>query len=117
MQPNHYQQLITSISASLEQGRLQVVQQIHSNLVQTREHIHQHIIEFEQQGNEKAEYGYKVLKRIDKILTQPKDLIKDPYVFEFLELPEHNYRESPFVWISRLKPNPLTHPILDNRSG
>ena len=94
LQTNQYQQLLTSITTRMEQGRHQVAQQIHSNLVQTREHIHQHIIEFEQQSNEKAEYGYKVLNRIDKILVKPRDLIKDPYVFEFLDLPEHNYRES-----------------------
>jgi len=94
LQTNQYQQLLTRITTRMEQGRQQVAQKIHSNLVQTREHINQHIIEFEQQGNEKAEYGYKVLNRIDKILVKPKDLIKDPYVFEFLELPEYNYRES-----------------------
>ncbi|OQX04439.1 MAG: hypothetical protein BWK73_36150 [Thiothrix lacustris] len=94
LQTNQYQQLLTRITTRMEQGRHQVAQKIHSNLVQTREHINQHIIEFEQQDNEKAEYGYKVLNRIDKILAQPKDLIKDPYVFEFLELSERNYRES-----------------------
>jgi predicted nuclease of restriction endonuclease-like (RecB) superfamily len=90
LQHNQYQQLITSITASLEQGRRQAVQRVNSVLVQTYWHIGKHIVEFEQQGNEKAEYGYKVLKQMDKIRAKPKD----PYVFEFLDLPERNYRES-----------------------
>lgn len=192
LQQNHYQQLITSITASLEQGRRQAVQQVNNMLVQTYWHIGKHIIEFEQQGNEKAEYGSNLLAILSRDLRQahgkgfsrrnlldmrrfyliyqnwqsvsanlswshytellsisdslarsfyeqqctrenwsvrelkrqrdsalferlalskdkadilalaqtghaveqPKDLIKDPYVFEFLELPERNYRES-----------------------
>ena len=195
LQPNHYQQLITSISASLEQGRHDAVQQVNSVLVQTYWLIGKHIIEFEQQGNEKSEYGSNLLKQLSgdlnvtygkgfsrsnlqymrlfyvnypncqtltgnlswshytellsisdnlarsfyeqqcarenwsvrelkrqrdsalferlalskdkaevlalvqtgQTVVYPKDLIKDPYVFEFLELPEHNYRESEHV--------------------
>jgi predicted nuclease of restriction endonuclease-like (RecB) superfamily len=192
LQTNQYQQLLTSITTSMEQGRHHTVMQVNSGLVQTYWHIGKHIVEFEQQGNEKAEYGTNLLKQLsrdlnvrygkgfsrsnlqymrllyvnypncqsvsgklswshytellsisdnlarsfyeqqcarenwsvrelkrqrdsalferlalskDKVdilalaqtgqaLSHPKDLIKDPYVFEFLELPEHNYRES-----------------------
>lgn len=192
LQTNPYQQLITSISTRLEQGRREAIQQVNTALVQTYWYIGKHIVEFEQQGNEKAEYGANLLKKLahdltatygrgfsrsnlqymrlmyvnypncqsvsgklswshytellsisddlarsfyeqqcirenwsvrelkrqrdsalferlalskDKTeilalaqtgqaLTQPKDLIKDPYVFEFLDLPERNYAES-----------------------
>jgi len=69
LQHNHYQQLITSITASLEQGRHQAVQQVNSVLVQTYWHIGKHIIEFEQQGNEKAEYGTNLLKQLARDLN------------------------------------------------
>lgn len=192
LQTNPYQQLITSISTRLEQGRREAVQQVNTVLVQTYWHIGKHIVEFEQQGSEKAEYGANLLKKLSRdlnstygkgfsrsnlqymrllyvnypncqsvsgklswshytellslsddlarsfyeqqcirenwsvrelkrqrdsalferlalskdkaeilalaqtgqTLAQPKDLIKDPYVFEFLDLPERNYHES-----------------------
>ena len=187
-----YQQLISNIAASLAQGRTHAVQQVNTILVQTYWQIGKHIVEFEQKGNEKAEYGSRLLQQLahdlkatlgkgfsksnvyfmrqfflayptfqsvsgklgwshytellaisdplarsfyeqqcvkeswsvrelkrqrdsalferlalskDKAailaleqaghqVVQPKDVIKDPYVFEFLELPEQNYRES-----------------------
>lgn len=192
LQTNQYQQLLTRITTRMEQGRYNTVMQVNSGLVQTYWHIGKHIVEFEQQGNEKAEYGTNLLKQLSRDLNathgkgfsrsnlqymrllyvnypicqsvsgklswshytellsisdnlarsfyeqqcasenwsvrelkrqrdsalferlalskdkadilalsqtgqavvQPKDLIKDPYVFEFLDLPEHNYRES-----------------------
>lgn len=192
LQTDSYQQLITSISASFEQGRSGAVQQVNTTLIQTYWLIGKHIVEFEQQGSEKAEYGANLLKKLSRDLTatygrgfsrsnlqymrlmyvnyqncqsvsgklswshytellsisdelarsfyeqqcirenwsvrelkrqrdsalferlalskdkaeilalaqtgqalaQPKDLIKDPYVFEFLDLPERNYAES-----------------------
>jgi predicted nuclease of restriction endonuclease-like (RecB) superfamily len=192
LQTNQYQQLLTSITTRMEQGRYNTVMQVNSSLVQTYWHIGKHIVEFEQQGNEKAEYGTNLLKQLSRDLNathgkgfsrsnlqymrllyvnyptcqsvsgklswshytellsisnnlarsfyeqqcarenwsvrelkrqrdsalferlalskdkaeilalaqtghavaQPKDLIKDPYVFEFLELSERNHRES-----------------------
>ena len=192
LQNTAYQQLIRDIAASLIQGRTQAAQQINTILVQTYWQIGQYIVEFEQKGNEKAEYGSRLIKQLAQDLKttlgkgfsrsnlqymrllylsypncqslsgklgwshytellsisdalarsfyeqqcvqenwsvrelkrqrdsalferlalnkdkpdvlalaqtghqiiQPKDVIKDPYIFEFLELPEHNYREA-----------------------
>lgn len=192
LQNTAYQQLIASISSSLKQGRQQAIQQVNTTLVQTYWLIGKHIVEFEQKGNEKAEYGSRLLQQLasdlkvtfgkgfsrsnlqymrllyvyypncqslsgklswshytellsisdglarsfyeqqcmqenwsirelkrqrdsalferlalskDKAeilalsqaghsVIQPRDVVKDPYVFEFLDLPEHNYRES-----------------------
>lgn len=69
LQTNPYQQLITSISTRLEQGRREAVQQVNTVLVQTYWHIGKHIVEFEQQGSEKAEYGANLLKKLSRDLN------------------------------------------------
>ncbi|MEM8717618.1 MAG: DUF1016 N-terminal domain-containing protein [Cyanobacteria bacterium P01_G01_bin.4] len=187
-----YQQLIKSIGDCLANGQQSAVQQVNRTLVETYWNIGRYIVEFEQQGQEKAEYGSRLLARLSKDLkqrygkgfsksnvhymrlfylrypifqtlsgklswshytellaisddltrsfyeqqcirdnwsvrelkrqknsalfervalskdkaeilalsqqgqmpTEPRDVVKDPYVFEFLELPEQNYRES-----------------------
>jgi len=187
-----YQQLIESIGDCLANGQQSAVRQVNRTLVETYWNIGRYIVEFEQQGQEKAEYGSRLLARLSKDLkqlhgrgfsksnvhymrlfylrypifqtvsgklswshytellaisddlarsfyeqqcirenwsvrelkrqknsalfervalskdkaeiltlaqqgqvpTEPRDVVKDPYVFEFLELPEQNYRES-----------------------
>ena len=187
-----YQQLIKSIGACLTNGQQSAVRQVNRTLVETYWNIGRYIVEFEQQGQEKAEYGSCLLARLSKDLkqrhgkgfsrrnlldmrrlyltypiwqtvsaklswshytellaisddlarsfyeqqcikenwsvrelkrqknsalfervalskdkaeilalakqgqvpTEARDVVKDPYVFEFLELPEQNYRES-----------------------
>ena len=64
LQTNQYQQLLTCITTSMEQGRHHAVMQVNSGLVQTYWHIGKHIVEFEQQGSEKAEYGTNLLKQL-----------------------------------------------------
>ena len=59
-----YQQLISNIAASLAQGRTHAVQQVNTILVQTYWQIGKHIVEFEQKGNEKAEYGSRLLQQL-----------------------------------------------------
>jgi hypothetical protein len=54
----------------LQQGRQQAVQSVNTILVQTYWHIGQHIVEFEQKGNERAEYGSQLFERLSKDLTQ-----------------------------------------------
>ena len=49
---------------------------------------------FERLALSKDKAEILALAQTGQAVVQPKDLIKDPYVFEFLELPEHNYRES-----------------------
>lgn len=63
-----YSELIDKIGSLLQQGRQQAVQSVNTILVQTYWHIGQHIVEFEQKGNEKAEYGSQLFERLSKDL-------------------------------------------------
>ena len=65
-----YSELIDKIGSLLQQGRQQAVQSVNTILVQTYWHIGQHIVEFEQKGNERAEYGSQLLDTLSKDLTQ-----------------------------------------------
>ena len=64
-----YSELITKIGSLLQQGRQQAAQSVNTILVQTYWFIGQHIVEFEQDGNEKAEYGRQLFERLSKDLT------------------------------------------------
>jgi len=64
-----YNKLITHIGDLLQKGRQQAVQSVNTILVQTYWLIGQHIVEFEQKGNERAEYGSQLFERLSKDLT------------------------------------------------
>ncbi|MBX9806637.1 MAG: PDDEXK nuclease domain-containing protein [Flavobacteriaceae bacterium] len=64
-----YSELIDTIGSLLQQGRQQAAQSVNAILVQTYWYIGQHIVEFEQKGNEKAEYGSQLFERLSKDLT------------------------------------------------
>lgn len=64
-----YQQLITQIGSLLQNGRQQAAQTVNTILVQTYWHIGQHIVEYEQKGNQRAEYGTQLFERLSKDLT------------------------------------------------
>ena len=65
-----YEKLITQIGSLLRNGRQQAHQSVNTILVQTYWHIGQHIVEFEQKGNERAEYGAQLFERLSKDLTR-----------------------------------------------
>jgi predicted nuclease of restriction endonuclease-like (RecB) superfamily len=65
---NQYQQLKQAISQLLQQGRQQAIHQMNNVLVHTYWQIGKHIVEFEQQGNERAEYGTQLLNQLAKDL-------------------------------------------------
>lgn len=67
---HQYKQLITDIGQLLTAGREKAAQQVNSILVQTYWEIGQYIVEYEQQGSEKAEYGTHLFDRLSKDLTQ-----------------------------------------------
>lgn len=67
--PQDYQQLITGIGLLLSSGREKAALQVNSILVQTYWQIGQYIVEYEQKGNEKAEYGSQLFDRLSKDLT------------------------------------------------
>ena len=64
-----YNQLIEQIGNLLQNGRQQAAQSVNTILVQTYWLIGQHIVEFEQKGNQKAEYGSQLFQRLSKDLT------------------------------------------------
>ncbi len=68
-QPDHYSGLLQGIGQLLHSARQQAAQTVNTLLVQTYWHIGQHIVEFEQGGNEKADYGSGLLDRLSKDLT------------------------------------------------
>lgn len=69
LQPAEYNQLIIQIGNLLITGRTRAAQQVNSILVQTYWEIGKYIVEFEQGGNEKAEYGSHLFERLSRDLT------------------------------------------------
>jgi len=66
--PN-YNNLISQIGDLLQQGRRQAAYAVNNILVQTYWQVGKYIVEFEQGGLEKSEYGSKLLDRLSKDLT------------------------------------------------
>ena len=64
-----YRSLKQEIGQLLLQGREQAGKAVNTILVQTYWHIGRHIVEFEQKGESKAEYGSELLDRLSKDLT------------------------------------------------
>ena len=66
---NKYQSLITQISDTYKQGQKNATISVNSHLVQTYWEIGQYIVEFEQKGKAKAEYGKALLENLSKDLS------------------------------------------------
>ena len=64
----NYSILVDYIGALLEQGRKQTYQAVNQILVKTYWDIGKRIVEYEQKGREKAEYGSALLKNLSKDL-------------------------------------------------
>lgn len=64
-----YRKLIGNIGLILENGRRRAYDAINQILVETYWRIGQYIVEFEQNGKEKAEYGTKLFDRLSHDLT------------------------------------------------
>lgn len=64
-----YDSLIFSIGEVLQHGRERAARAVNSTMVRTYWEIGKQIIEYEQMGNEKAEYGSQLLKRLSRDLT------------------------------------------------
>ena len=69
-QDDSYQQLINSIATLMESARTHIALEVNTTMVDTYWHIGQYIVEFEQHGNSRADYGKNVLKRLSKRLTE-----------------------------------------------
>jgi len=66
----NYQDLVISISNTFEQGRQSAARAINTNLLQTYWQIGQYIVEFEQKGKVKADYGEALLEHLSKDLSR-----------------------------------------------
>jgi len=66
----HYSRLIADLDVLIEQGRKAAVRSINTALVSTYWLIGRRIVEFEQKGKERAEYGEATLRRIAEDLTR-----------------------------------------------
>ncbi len=64
-----YKYLINDIGNLLHKNRTKTIQYVNNILVETYWYIGKRIVEFEQKGNEKAEYGSKLLKQLSKDLS------------------------------------------------
>lgn len=69
LENNKYQNLIHQIGELFQSGRQRAIQSVNTVLVQTYWEIGRYIVEFEQQGNERAEYGTQLFERLSKDLT------------------------------------------------
>jgi len=67
--PENYKLLIGTIGNLLREGRMQAARTVNTILVLTYWKIGQHIVEFEQDGKEKAGYGTQLFERLSKDLT------------------------------------------------
>lgn len=70
MNKKGYNRLISDIGNLLEQGRRQAVSAVNTALTMTYWQIGRRIVEFEQKGRIKAEYGSKLLKMLSNDLTR-----------------------------------------------
>lgn len=66
----NYDKLLTNIGELLAQGRKRAIQSVNNILVETYWKIGKYIVECEQAGTEKAEYGSHLLNRLAKDLKQ-----------------------------------------------
>lgn len=67
---NKYSTLVTDLASLVEQGRWTAVRHVNTALVATCWFIGRRIVEHEQKGKERSEYGEALLEKLSKDLTQ-----------------------------------------------
>lgn len=65
----NYQHLIDGIGALLAEGRKKLARSVNTTMIETYWAIGQYIVEYEQQGYERATYGSDLINRLSKDLT------------------------------------------------
>lgn len=65
---NNYSELLKNITKLMDEGQNNVAKTVNSIMVQTYWNIGRNIVEYEQKGKEKAEYGSKLLNQLSKDL-------------------------------------------------
>jgi len=66
---NKYKRLIKDIGQSIRKARVNAARAVNTELLKANWEIGKHIVQFEQHGNERAEYGSELLGKISKDLT------------------------------------------------
>ena len=64
-----YRDLLEKISSAYTQGRIQAVQAVNTHITETYWQVGQHIVEFEQKGEVRAEYGKALIASLAKDLS------------------------------------------------
>ena len=70
LEKSKYTDLINQIGGLLQKGREKAAKSVNTILVQTYWLIGRHIVEFEQGGKEKAEYGSFLFEQLSKDLSR-----------------------------------------------
>lgn len=65
-----YEQLLDNIGVTIEQARQNAIKSVNTELVKANWEIGRHIVEYEQHGKERAEYGSDLLSNLSKDLKQ-----------------------------------------------
>ena len=81
-----YTELINEIGALLQKGREKASQSVNSILVQTYWLIGKHIVEFEQGGKEKADYGSQLLDQLANDLSKHYGKIQKLKILRIIRL-------------------------------
>ena len=69
LQNTEYKHLVSQISETFVQGQQKAVFSVNAFLVETYWKIGQYIVEYEQGGNVKAQYGKRLLEQLSKDLS------------------------------------------------
>jgi hypothetical protein len=64
-----YKSLLAQISATYDEGRVTAVQAVNTQLIETYWRVGQHIVEFEQGGKVRADYGKALISTLAKDLN------------------------------------------------
>ncbi len=67
---NNYSQLLDNIGITIEHARKNALKAVNTELVKANWEIGRHIVEYEQHGKERAEYGSELLSKLSKDLRQ-----------------------------------------------
>ena len=67
---NHYTNLVSEIGKILKEAKSNIATTVNTTMIVTNWHIGQYIVEYEQGGKERAEYGTHLLQRLSKDLTE-----------------------------------------------
>lgn len=69
IEQSSYKELVEAIGKALNEGRNKAIQTVNAALVKTNWQIGHYIVEYEQKGKERAEYGAELLNRLSHDLT------------------------------------------------